>query len=378
PVVCDVASQLASALHHSHGHGVVHGDLKPDNVLCVASPADERRRWSVKLLDYGMARPITTGAGPEARIAGTPEYMAPERATGAPAQPASDVYALGVMMYEMLTGAVPFSGGSPAEILERHVREPPPPMAAPGGEPIDPRVAALVARALEKDPAARLADMVELGGELRALMDQLGLARRQAGRRPATAPGDRRDDAAADAFDALGVPAAGVRGDGVVVVANRKLCQLLRRSGPEEIEALSLLETPLGQASPDLREDLRLVAMTGTVVRRRLTLRSASGEHTLRLVMTPASRRRRPCVIVLHPLKYHPRRQGGGASRGVSRASERHRRRPAAAAAASAYAAAAAHAAASAHASASASASAAAPAYAAAAAPLALRRRLGG
>ena len=305
PVVCDVVTQLVDALHHSHSHGVVHGDLKPDNVLCVNSEGDERRKWTVKLLDYGMARPISPGAGRQDRVAGTPEYIAPERITGGPLLPPADIYALGVMMYEMLSGAPPFGGDGPTKILERHLREPPPPLRGPGDQPIEPGMVSIVERALAKEPASRFADALELGRALRDVMDGMGLVRRSGTRRPGTAPGDTRNDAAADAFDALGIPAVGLSTDGVIVVANHKFCRLLRCGQPDELEGTSVLDTPLAQASPELREDLRQVAMTGRVVRRRLAFRTGETAHALRMLMTPASGRCGSCVLVLHPL---PRR----------------------------------------------------------------------
>ncbi len=96
-----VAAQLADALVRSHAEQVVHADLKTENVLCLTGAEDvEKNPWQVKLLDFGMA----TASGSADHLAGTPEYVAPERIAGGPPQPSGDIYALGIILYEMLCG----------------------------------------------------------------------------------------------------------------------------------------------------------------------------------------------------------------------------------------------------------------------------------
>jgi serine/threonine protein kinase len=140
---------LAEALDHAHAHGVVHRDVKPTNVMIGA---DDR----VTLLDFGIARAMEgsaqlTRAG---LIVGTPEYMAPEVVTGGVAGANADLYALGVVAYEMLTGHGPFRGVSTSAVAYAHVHTPPP---SPRGERTDlPEIMErALLRQLAKDPAAR-------------------------------------------------------------------------------------------------------------------------------------------------------------------------------------------------------------------------------
>jgi serine/threonine-protein kinase len=144
----DIAGQTAAALAAAHAAGVVHRDVKPANLLV-------RRDGVVKITDFGIAwsassAPITrTG-----QVVGTANYVSPEQVEGAKATPASDVYALGLVMHECLTGVRAFDGESAVQIALKHVRDAPPPLPPDVPEP----VRALVARATAKDPALRLPD----------------------------------------------------------------------------------------------------------------------------------------------------------------------------------------------------------------------------
>jgi serine/threonine protein kinase len=154
-----IGEQIAAALAVSHAHGIVHRDISPGNVMLTP---DGR----VKVLDFGIARamawtPVT--GSPQAH--GTAAYLSPEQARGLAADERSDVYALGVVLYEMLTGRPPFSGESAAELCFRHVHE----------APLRPRVVApdvpeaferAVLRCLSKDPAARYVRAGDLRWEL--------------------------------------------------------------------------------------------------------------------------------------------------------------------------------------------------------------------
>jgi len=146
-----IALAVLAALDHAHGRGVLHRDVKPDNVLFNDSGAP-------KLVDFGIAKVL--GEAGEHRTAtgvimGTPAYMAPEQGTGRPVGPATDVYATGVVLYELLGGRLPFeSTGDSMSQLYRHVNEPPPPLAEVA--PSVPRpIADVVMVALAKDPADR-------------------------------------------------------------------------------------------------------------------------------------------------------------------------------------------------------------------------------
>jgi eukaryotic-like serine/threonine-protein kinase len=176
----DVLAQAAAGLQAAHAAGLVHRDVKPGNLL--VGPAGQ-----VKITDFGIAyaawsAPITqTGA-----LVGTPAYLAPERVTGGPATPASDLYALGVVGYQCLTGEAPF-GGMPPEVAAAHQHRtlPPLPRTVPAG------VAALILELTARDPAARPASAGEVATRARHLRDALagGAAAQRASERAARAMG---------------------------------------------------------------------------------------------------------------------------------------------------------------------------------------------
>jgi DNA-binding CsgD family transcriptional regulator len=154
--------QLANALDYAHAKGVLHRDLKPANI--IVGPDDH-----VTLLDFGLARAVEgLRLTASSRVLGTPEYMAPEAIEGAGDGPGADLYALGVLAYETLTGHVPFSGPSSLPVLNAHVHTPPPPPRAsqPG---LPERAEAGLLRQLAKDPSQRYATakdfVAALGGE---------------------------------------------------------------------------------------------------------------------------------------------------------------------------------------------------------------------
>jgi hypothetical protein len=142
---CEIAEQLCRALAQAHAQNVVHRDVKPANVLI----SDHGR---VKVGDFGVALLAegSTDAG-SATVVGTPRYMAPEQAQGRPASPATDVYSVGIVVYEMLAGEPPFTGTSVASLALSHVGDVPPPL----GAGVPPALERIVFRALAKDPAER-------------------------------------------------------------------------------------------------------------------------------------------------------------------------------------------------------------------------------
>ena len=159
-----IGLQIAKALRAAHQAGIVHRDLKPDNVLLVDGYGE---RDFVKVLDFGIARPLEPEPGFQTvagAIVGTPAYMSPEQVTGAAIDTRSDLYALGVMLFEMATGAPPFAGSTTALLVAQAQQAPP---SLDGFNAIPAAIRALIARLLEKDPAAR-------PGTADAVIDALG------------------------------------------------------------------------------------------------------------------------------------------------------------------------------------------------------------
>jgi len=164
--IIGLGAQVAAALAALHDAGVVHCDVKPENVFVLND-----RVWGtvpqVKVIDFGVSRRMDEPPPDEASIAGTPAYMAPEQWRGKPCA-ASDVYALGCMLYELITGEVPFDGSLPELMIAHMDKRPARPSWLRVGLPMD--VERLIMRALSKDPAMR-PTMLELARELGDLAD---------------------------------------------------------------------------------------------------------------------------------------------------------------------------------------------------------------
>jgi serine/threonine protein kinase len=165
-----IAWQLATALARAHELDVIHRDIKPDNIFLLQRRGGE----FVKLLDFGLAKVMgehrLTATG---KVFGTPEYLAPEQARGEALTGAADQYSLGCVLYEMLTGQLPFEGPSPEVVLAHLQVLPEPPSKRNPRLPLGAELDALVLRMLAKHPGERYADAYHLAEELRALVDQL-------------------------------------------------------------------------------------------------------------------------------------------------------------------------------------------------------------
>jgi serine/threonine-protein kinase len=185
----NIVHQISSALAAAHEKGIAHSDLKPANVMLIQRPGrreiiraagtapDGQPRFVVekegafdfvKVLDFGIAHIQDRPDGDAARhVFGTPEYMAPEAARGEAVDARSDIYGLGILFYEMLTGTVPFHAAEAIDVLRMHVGTPPPrPTAIAPAAEITPAAERLILRALAKDAAARPQSMDDLRAEL--------------------------------------------------------------------------------------------------------------------------------------------------------------------------------------------------------------------
>jgi Tol biopolymer transport system component len=159
----NILAQIAAALDFAHRHGLIHRDIKPANILFT----DDGRP---KVTDFGIARASDgTHLTRTGVLMGTPEYMAPEQAEGRPVDHRTDLYALGVVLYQMLTGRAPFQGTTPHATLHAVIYEPPPPprQIAPG---LPPAVEAVVLKAIAKQPERRFQRGADMAAALRAAL----------------------------------------------------------------------------------------------------------------------------------------------------------------------------------------------------------------
>jgi serine/threonine-protein kinase len=163
----ELALAVANGLAFAHDQGLVHRDVKPQNVLLS-------REGEVKVTDFGIARSLHMdhGVTQTGTVLGTGEYLAPEQASGKTVSPATDVYSLGVVLWELLAGDVPFTGENFVAVALRHVNEPPPHLRERRPD-VSPRLDAAVERALAKDPARRFPSMTAFAKELRACLAEV-------------------------------------------------------------------------------------------------------------------------------------------------------------------------------------------------------------
>ncbi|MFD0278081.1 Stk1 family PASTA domain-containing Ser/Thr kinase [Kitasatospora sp. NPDC127111] len=157
-----MTAAVLDALAYSHGRGLIHRDIKPANVMVTADGV-------VKVMDFGIARALQSDATAMTQtgtVLGTPQYLSPEQALGKPADARSDLYSVGCMLFELVTGTLPFDGESALSVLYQHVQQPPP---APSSvnPALAPAIDAIVARALSKDPAERYQSAEAMADDIR-------------------------------------------------------------------------------------------------------------------------------------------------------------------------------------------------------------------
>ncbi len=168
-IAIDYTRQILSALRFAHRNGIVHRDIKPHNVI-----VDGEGR--VKVMDFGIARAGAASQMTEAgSIIGTAQYLSPEQARGAPVDQTSDLYSTGIVLYELLTGSVPFTGETPVEIAMKHLSQAPVPPST--HRPEVPRdLDYVVLRALAKDPADRYHSAEEMDSDLERIARGIGVS----------------------------------------------------------------------------------------------------------------------------------------------------------------------------------------------------------
>jgi serine/threonine-protein kinase len=304
-LACDIVAQVADALRLIHSRGVVHCDIKSDNIFLCRVAGKQRRRIQIKLLDFGLSR-MQAASGPVSLsdVGGTPAYMAPERIRRAPPHPSMDIYSLGVLFYEMLTGTLPFKGEI-EDVLMAHLKKEPEPPSARLPEPLDDRVDEIVLKALRKDPAKRQKDMGAFLYEVRTLMDMLGVGPR---RWRARSPSRVRDSGVLNyqaVFERCPLPLFETDSKLVIVAANKAFAAFVGAT-VGELTSKALSETRLGQTCPDLLEDAARVLKRGRKKQRVMTFFQSSEKQVSTMVWLAPNRVRDRVVGligVIHPYK---------------------------------------------------------------------------
>lgn len=163
PQVLAIAARVAEALAYAHSRGVTHRDVKPANIMV------DLARDVVKVMDFGVARVADATRTRTGVVLGTPTFMSPEQLSGLPTDGRSDVYSLGVTLFQLLTGALPYRNDSMAALMRAIGREPPTPLASLRPE-LPPALGDIVALALQKHPATRYASGQQMADDLRAVL----------------------------------------------------------------------------------------------------------------------------------------------------------------------------------------------------------------
>jgi serine/threonine-protein kinase len=171
-----IAKQMCQGLDAAHRQGVVHRDIKPQNMLILPETGE------LKIMDFGIARAAKVKEGEGASglttagtVMGTPDYIPPEQAQGAPADFRSDIYSLGVVLYEVFTGKLPFNGDTVMKIVMAHIQSPPPPPRRSNPK-IPAELEAVILRCMAKDPAQRYQKVAEVLKDLTGISSQVGEA----------------------------------------------------------------------------------------------------------------------------------------------------------------------------------------------------------
>jgi serine/threonine protein kinase len=283
----DIIAQTADALAFMHKNGVVHGDIKPENIFLSegAGLNDRRKNW-VKVLDFGLSRLKQARGGRwNEPLTGTPAYLSPERVCGSPPDDAADQYALGVIFYEVLTGAVPFDGNV-AQILNAHISTAPTPPSwrlQPGE--LDERLDEVILTCLAKEPTARFPSVKVFLEELLDLMTRIGMTRRV--HTPARVT--KRIPAGADCVSMVEsnpLPMFAVDPDGVLTLLNQSFCLFVKKEA-SDLVGHPLADTRLATFCPGILDDLRLVLEENRVTSRELSFKVGREASTVLIWLAP-------------------------------------------------------------------------------------------
>ncbi|MGE5185034.1 MAG: protein kinase domain-containing protein [Acidobacteriota bacterium] len=283
----DVLAQVADALDHIHRRGILHGDVKAENIMMTAETGatGARRRRIVRLLDFGLAR-RHDHVHEEGGISGSPHYLAPERAAGGAPSVATDIYALGVLGYLLFTGTLPFDG-SVVEVLMAHIHDPAPSPSQRRGAPIDGAIEGLILRAMAKNPAERHASAAAFRYELNTVMDMLDMGRRRARASGSIHTENVRDATIKEAFERSRLPQALISADGTITFANKAFNKLVGREDSTS-EGGHIGDTALATLVPGLVRAMRTVHADAKATERRARVeRPGKGPLELTVWMFP-------------------------------------------------------------------------------------------
>lgn len=305
-LACEVTLQVAEALHFMHSREIVHCDIKSENIFLCEPPPEQRRRINVKLLDFGLSRTKQAGGHVSlSEVGGTPEYMAPERIRRKPPAPSMDIYSLGILFYEMVTGELPFSGDM-EDVLMAQLKETPPPPSTRTETPLDERVDEIIMKALEKDPKERQKDMGALVFELRTVMDMLGIGRR---RRYTSSAGrvQKKHQHARNCqtvFDITPVPLFSLDKENRILLANQAFLTF-NHADPESLMHKNIEDTRLAKVCPEIIDDLAKTSVTKKTIQRILTYpdKTRSKEVSIMIWLIPKDDPEDPIALigVIHP-----------------------------------------------------------------------------
>jgi serine/threonine-protein kinase len=156
--VAEYGAQACAALSVAHGYGIIHRDIKPQNIVLMPD-------GGIKVMDFGIARAVDSDATQTGSVLGTAQYVSPEQAQGRKLGPESDLYSLGVVLYELATGRLPFEGDTPVSVALRHVNEEPAPPRSINPQ-IPPALEAVILKAMQKDPTHRYRSAEEMREDL--------------------------------------------------------------------------------------------------------------------------------------------------------------------------------------------------------------------